>query len=104
MSNATVDRTRRRLLVLLIVGGASLGFDGLALADRSRVYAVLNCELPTTGIGVYAIRLTPDWRSARLLGRAPDQVLHDPTTLAVDARRRLLVVNSQLERAPATPP
>lgn len=85
-------------------GQATLGADGLLLAGRHTLYAVLNYEPPTTGTGVYQLRLSADWRTATHLQRLPDPGLVDPTTIALDNRHRLLVVNSQLERAPGNPP
>lgn len=84
--------------------GASLGADGLLLAGRRTLYAVLNYEPPADGVGLYRLRLSEDWTMATDLRRVPDRGLQDPTTVAIDDRRRLLVVNSQLEHAPGTPP
>jgi hypothetical protein len=75
------------------------------LLEGRNLYGVVWDRQPdgTFTTDVRAVRLTRDLGSGRVVARVADPRLVDPTTLARDGDR-LLVVNSQLQRAPGTPP
>ncbi|GAB3739472.1 hypothetical protein [Microlunatus parietis] len=87
------------------VEGAADGFfgpDGMRLSGR-RLAAVLNYRAPAGRQGVYFVDLNRELTAGRQLPQVLDAGLDSPTTLELD-RDRILVVNSQLDHAPGTPP
>jgi len=89
---------------LVDLGGAEWGGDGMLLEGRN-LYAVVWDQQPdgSFAIDVRAARLSHDLTSGTVVARVDDPSFLDPTTLARD-RDRLLVVNSQLQHQPGTPP
>lgn len=88
----------------------TFGPDGL-LVDGDVARGVLNYGAPDTGQGLYAARLSPDWRTATVVGHETESrsgsPLDTPTTVALARAAegdRYVVVNSQLDTAPGTPP
>lgn len=82
-------------------GGTPFGADGMVLEDNT-VYGVLNYEAPDGRQGVYRGVLSADW-SSMTVTPVDTAGFDSPTTLARH-RGRTFVVNSQLDRAPGTPP
>lgn len=80
----------------------NFGPDGMIL-EGDVVRGVLNYEPPAAGQGLYAARLSPDWRTATVAGAITDADFSTPTTVAASGDR-YLVVNSQLDTQPGTPP
>lgn len=80
----------------------NFGPDGMVLTGDV-VRGVLNYGAPETGQGLYAARLSEDWRSGSVLTRVTDARFSTPTTVARSGDR-YLVVNSQLDTAPGAPP
>lgn len=78
------------------------GPDGMRLSGR-RLTAVLNYQAPAGRQGVYFVELNRELTAGRQLPQVLASRLDSPTTLELD-RGRILVVNSQLDQAPGTPP
>jgi sugar lactone lactonase YvrE len=93
-----------RAVEIVDLGGAEWGGDGMLLEGRD-LYAVIWDDQPDGSFTqqVRAARLAPDLRSGTVVARVDHPSFLDPTTLARD-RDRLLVVNSQLLHQPGTPP
>jgi hypothetical protein len=96
--------TRTRAVRVVDLGSVEFGGDGLLLEGRT-LYGVVWDRRPdgTFAQDIRVVRLSRDLASGTLLARVADPSLLDPTTLARD-RDRLLVVNSQLQRQPGAPP
>ncbi|OYO00897.1 SMP-30/gluconolactonase/LRE family protein [Enemella evansiae] len=82
-------------------GDSSFGADGMVLQGDT-VYGVLNYEAPEGKQGVYRGVLSADWTTMTVTP-VDTTGFDSPTTLALH-RGRFYVVNSQLDRAPGTPP
>ena len=80
----------------------NFGPDGMLL-DVDTVRGVLNYGAPESGQGLYVARLSADWSTARVLAHDAGSQFSTPTTVARSGDR-YLVVNSQLDTAPGTPP
>lgn len=93
-----------RAVRIVDLGGTEWGGDGMLLEGRD-LYAVVWDEQPDGSFtqDVRAARLSRDLTSGTVVARVDDPSFLDPTTLARD-RDRLLVVNSQLLHQPGTPP
>lgn len=98
-----VDLPSRRVQVVDL-GPGTFAADGMELHGRT-LYAVLNYN-PPAGQGVYVADLAPDLLSGRVVAAVTDRFAEfdSPTTLALDRHGRVLVVNSQLDHPPGTPP
>jgi hypothetical protein len=96
--------TRTRAVRVVDLGSVEFGGDGLLLEGR-KLYGVVWDRRPdgTFAQDIRVVRLSRDLASGMLLARVADPSLLDPTTLARD-RDRLLVVNSQLQRQPGASP
>lgn len=80
----------------------NFGPDGMVL-ERDVVRGVLNYGAPDRGQGLYVARLDPQWRSGSVVAATTDADFSTPTTVAASGDR-YLVVNSQLDTAPGSPP
>jgi sugar lactone lactonase YvrE len=80
----------------------NFGPDGMLLRGDV-VRGVLNYGAPEAGQGLYAARLSDDWRSGTVVTHDTTAAFSSPTTVARSGDR-YLVVNSQLDTAPGTPP
>ena len=80
----------------------NFGPDGMAL-EGDVVHGVLNYGAPDTGQGLYVARLDPEWRTGSVVAATTDADFSTPTTVA-SSGGRYLVVNSQLDTAPGSPP
>ena len=80
----------------------TFGPDGMVL-ERDVVHGVLNYGAPDTGQGLYVARLDPEWRTGSVVAATTDAGFSTPTTVAPSGGR-YLVVNSQLDTAPGSPP
>jgi sugar lactone lactonase YvrE len=78
------------------IGGYEFNADGMLL-DGDILYGVTNRgrTIEETQFMITAARLTPDWRSARILGELTDPAWDCPTTIAKVAGK-LLIVCSQV--------
>ena len=95
-----VDVTTREAS-LVDLGNTSFGPDGLVLRGTT-VYAVLNYAAPN-GQGVYVAQLNDELTTGTVVARVIDPSFDTPSTLALHDGR-VYVVNSQIDRAPGTPP
>lgn len=93
----------RRAPSVVDLGATTFAADGLELSGTT-LHAVVNYD-PPSGSGVYRAELAPDLASGRVVASSTGGLspFDSPTTLARTGRR-LLVVNSQFDHAPGTPP
>ena len=87
-----IDVAGRGVAEIPVAGGPLTNGDGILL-DGSKLFVARNANQL-----IVTVALDPRLREGRVVAEFTDPALHTPTTLALTAEARMLVVNSQFDR------